>query len=120
MKRLLELSLESNDEAAQLALNGQINLNGTAPRYDARLNVERADFHEIGLSADSVSLFAGALRGRVTGRTLEEMSCDIDLTDLSYVTSLDTVTTDLITIDGRSMAGDAHLSLESDFVDVTS
>ncbi len=119
MKRLLELSLESGDEAALLALNGQINLNGTAPRYDARLNIERADLHDIGLAADSVSLLSGTLRGRVTGLTLEEMSCDIDLTNLSYVTSRDTVTTDLITLDGRSMAGDAHLSLESDFVDVT-
>ena len=118
-KRRLGLSLESADEAALLALSGQANFNGTAPRYDAILNVEHADLHEIGLVNDSVSLFAGALRGRVTGRNMEEMSCDINLTDLSYTSSSDTVTTELITLDGNSRAGAANLSLKSDFVDVT-
>lgn len=117
-KHLLGLSVESRDEAALLALSGQANFNGTAPRYDARLNVEHADLHEIGLVADSVSLFSGALRGRVKGRNLEEMSCDIDLTDLTYISLHDTVNTELITLDGNSMAGAANLSLESDFVDV--
>lgn len=117
-KRLVELSLNSRDSAALLTIDGQVNLNGSAPRYDARLKVERADLHEIGLVADSVSLFAGNMYGRVTGRTLEEMSGDISFADLSYTSSRDTVTTESITVVGHSAEGAAELKLESDIIDI--
>ncbi len=119
-RRLVMADLLWNDEERTL-LNAEarINLNGSEPYYNLRMNLDEVDLHTMNLVKDSVALLSARVDGLVYGRRLDEIRGEIDLRNITYITPTDTLRSVRgVEITGRGGEGAATLDLRSDFVDM--
>lgn len=112
--------LTSRDPNLRLDFDGLVDLNGRAPRYDFRLDLEHADLHALGFNRrDSVSVLAARVDARASGRSLDDLNGIIRVRDASYRYNRDTVRSEGITVVGRNTSESKYLELTSDFADAT-
>lgn len=113
-------SLTSRDPNLRLDFDGMVDLNGSVPRYDFRLDLERADLRALGFNRrDSVSVLAARVDARASGRSLDDLNGIIRIRDASYRYDRDTVRSEGITMVGRNTSESKYLELTSDFADAT-
>ncbi len=113
-------SLSARDPNLSFDFDGLVDLNGQTPRYDFRLDLERADLHALGFNRrDSVSMLRARLDARASGRSLDDLNGIIRIRDASYRYNRDTVRSEGITVVGRNTLESKYLELTSDFADVT-
>ncbi len=112
--------LWADEDREMISAEARINLNGSEPYYNLRMNIDEVDLHAMNLVKDSVALFSVDVDGLVYGRRLEEIHGEIELRDISYITPTDTLhSVRGVEIEGRGSAGAATLDLRSDFVDMS-
>ncbi len=112
--------LTVGDPNLRLDFDGLIDLNGRTPRYDFRLDLERADLAALGFNRrDSVSVLAARLDARASGRSPDDLNGIIRIRDASYRYNDREVRSEGITVVGRNTPESKYLELTSDFADVT-
>lgn len=109
-----------DDRNLDFDFNGSVDYNGSLPRYDFDLKLDRADLHALNFNRrDSVSVLRADLAAHSSGNSFDDMNGRIDITDVTYIGVEDTVSTGSIRLLGENGEGSKFVALSSDFVDAT-
>lgn len=116
--KVIDGALKAGDPALDLDLSGEIDLRDSIPRYDIALDLRRADLALAGLDGtDSVSLLSGRATLLAAGRGLDDMNGTVLISDPAYISSADTVRTDVVTVIARNGLESKYIGLSSEFAD---
>ncbi len=116
--RMFDGTVHAHDPSLDFDFAGMVDLNDSIPRYNFALDLHRADLAATHLDrTDSVSLLSGRLTASASGNDLDNLNGTIEIRDPVYISSADTVRTDLVKITGRNGAASKYVSLASEFAD---
>lgn len=116
--RRFDGSVAARDGALDFDFRGMLDFNADVPRYDFGLDLRRADLAAANLvTADSVALLSGRLTASGSGDDLDNLNGRIEIRDPAYISSADTLRSQLIAITGNNSADSKQITLRSDFVD---
>ncbi len=79
-KKLFEGVASLNDKNAELTLNGIIDFNGPAPRFNLIADIKKADFRSLNLTEDSLG-FTGKLNFNFTSNSIDNFVGEARITD---------------------------------------
>lgn len=114
------LTLRSLDRNLLCALDAECDLSWLEPQYNLNLSLEGVDFTALGLApSDSRSWLSCNLEASAEGASLDELVGRAMINDLIYVSTADTLSTELINVVvGGGSEGEKSFSLYSPIADV--
>lgn len=109
----------SADPNINFALNGIFDFNGSVPRYDFNLDLNKADLHKLHINnRDTVSVLSGYLAANAVGTTLDDINGSGSIRNLTYLFDSDTLKSDEIRFLGNNNSNNKLIAVYSDFADV--
>ncbi len=116
--RMFDGTVRAHDPSLDFDFAGMFDFNDSIPRYNFDLDLHRFDLAATGIDrTDSVSLLSGRLTASGSGNGFDNLNGIIEVRDPEYVSSAETVRTDLVKITGRNSAASKYMSLSSEFAD---
>ena len=108
----------SSDPNIDFQLEGTFDFNEEIPKYDFSLALNRLDLHKLQINKrDSVSLLTANLRINAQGTTLDDITGNGIITDLTYVFPDDTLRSEAIALLGDNLSDQKRIRFNSDFLD---
>lgn len=118
-ENILSARLTSSDPNVRLHAEGDGRIEGEESEYNLILNLENIDFGAIGIaSEDKTSWLAGNMEASLRGGTIDDMVGRAMINNLTYVSSADTLSTELVNISLAGGKENKSFSLYSPIVDV--
>lgn len=112
--------IASHNPGLQFDFFGLVDLNGEAPRYDFRVDLQHADLVALHFNRrDSVSVLSARIDARGMGRTLDDLNGRIHVSDALYRYDDNTLKLEELTVRGENSPTSKFVELTSDFADVT-
>ncbi len=112
--------LYCENQPFDFSLSGTADMNGERPVYDFKARVRDADLAKMNINhRDSISHLAFNADLYAVGRTLDEMSGTLNITDGEYRYNVDTLNMGTIRLTSESSESRRQLSLNSNFADAT-
>jgi len=112
--------IRGRNDALRFDFDGLAAMDGDVPRYDFCLDLANADLARLGINRrDSISALSAHIDAVGSGRTLDDMNGRIELRDARYRYNADTVTSDLILVEGRNSDRSKFIRLTSDIADAS-
>lgn len=110
--------LNSLDPNALLYAEGDATLAGNEPEYNLNLNVEKVDFGAFGAEKNKVAWLSGNMDASLRGASLDKMVGRAMINNLTYASSADTLSTELVNLSLSAGDRDKSFSLYSPLIDV--
>ncbi len=117
--KMFDGTVHSRDPGLDFDFLGMLDFNDSIPKYNFALDLRGADLASTGLNrTDSVSMLSGKLTALASGNDFDNLNGLVEIRDAVYISSVDTVRTDLIAVTGRNSEVSKYISLASEFADV--
>lgn len=109
----------SLDRNLNFDLNGEVDLGGSVPRYNANLNLRNAALVKLNLNKrDSVSRLQGMITADISGTNLHNLVGGVLIDSVQYISNRDTIQTARdIKLSFNNNATTNQFSMRSDFID---
>lgn len=116
---MARVTLRSQDKNLLCALEAECDLSWLEPQFNVNLSLEGADFAAIGLApSENRSWLACNLEATAEGSSLDELAGRAMINDLVYISSADTLSTELVNVVVGSNGAEHSVSLYSPLADV--
>ena len=110
--------IASADPNVDFRLDGTFDFDRTIPKYDFDLKINRLDLHALHFNErDSVSVLQAVMRVDAQGTTLEGITGQGTIPELTYWYPGDSIRSENMTILGDNLSSQKRLRLASDFLD---
>ncbi len=117
--KLFQGKISSPDPNLDFDFDGMLDFNAAVPQYDFAMELRGADLARLNLNPrDSVSVLKCRMSASGSGKTLDDLNGRVQVTDLTYVANADTLTTAVMTLEGRNSEESKNVELRSDFADI--
>lgn len=118
--RRFEGHIGSDDYNLDFDFDGEFDFNGSVPRYDFALQLDRADLHALNFNQrDSLSVLGARLTANGSGNSLDNLNGVVRISEAEYRGMKDTIRTSNMQLRGENSDGSKFVSLTSEFADAT-
>ena len=118
--RCFEGYIGSDDHNLEFDFNGVFDFNGSVPRYDFAMQLDRADLHALNFNRrDSISVLGATLSANASGISLDNLNGNVRINSAEYIGMKDTIRTRDMQLRGENSDGSKYVAFSSDFADAT-
>jgi hypothetical protein len=109
--RCFEGYIGSDDHNLEFDFNGVFDFNGSVPRYDFAMQLDRADLHALNFNRrDSISVLGATLSANASGISLDNLNGNVRINSAEYIGMKDTIRTRDMQLRGENSDGSKYVA----------